>query len=108
MTCEHQRMQWTLEAQMQELQQLEAREWPRWLTSHEEGTIPLETLRTYADWCLNAILRELLPTLPEDLRVQAQACYDLREHLWSMPYLEAYYQAQQKASSECLPASNSL
>jgi hypothetical protein len=63
--------------------------------------------RDFADWELNYLLRNLIPALPADLRADVQACYDLREQVWSDDYREAYY-AQQKTSPSCLAASDSL
>lgn len=99
----------------QELQQLEQGQWPEWQTRLGHGAIfSLDQRRMYADWCLGSILEALLPILPKDLRVIAQTCYNLRQHIWSLEYSQAYHvaidaaSAQKKASSECLPASNSL
>ncbi len=100
--------QWHIACELRELQQLEAGQWPEW-AKHAERTNPpaLEQRRRYADWCLKAVLVALLPTLPKALRVSVQACCGLREHIWSVEYMNTYF-AQKEASSECLPASNSL
>lgn len=101
--------QWSIAHEQHELQQLEAGQWPEWAT-HTRRTDPLtlEARRTYADWCLHAVLKAIVPVLPKALRVPVQACCDLRTRIWSQEYLDTYYAAQQKASSACLPASNSL
>lgn len=103
----------SLADEKQELQQLEAGQWPKWAKwpgRHLPEKISLDERRRYADWCLRAVLYSILPTLPGDLQTEVQACYDLREHIWSEAYRKAYYaaQQQQQASPECLQASDSL
>lgn len=98
-----------LAREQDELQHLEAGQWPVWVTHRGRGKTPsLDERRMYADWCLKAILMALLPTLPKALRVTVQACFDLRERIWSIEYMNVYHEAQQKASPECLAASDSL
>jgi hypothetical protein len=103
-------VQWHLALEQRELQQLEAGQWPQWAARPDrpqEIPLDLDLRRTYADWCLKCVLIALLPTLPKALRMAVQACLDLRERMWSMEYMNAYY-AQKKTSPECLAASDSL
>lgn len=103
------RAQFTLAYEQHELQQLKAGQWPAWANRLGRTETPsLDQRRMYADWCLKAVLTALLPALPKALRVTVQACLDLRERVWSEEYLNNYYQAQQKASPECLAAADSL
>ena len=74
---------------------------------HESAHL-LDKRRQYADWELCYLLRELIPTLPQTVREQVQACYDLREQVWSAEYAKDYYDAQEKASPSCLAAADSL
>ena len=103
-------VQWCANLQQQELQQLERGEWPEWATHRTRALSPtLNERRMYADWCLDAILRSLVSTLPGDIRAMVQACCDLRERIWSTAYLNAYYdQAHKETSPHCLQASDSL
>jgi hypothetical protein len=101
------RVQWHLALERRELQQLEAGQRPPWAVRPDRPQeIPLDLNRrcTYAEWCLKRVLIALLPTLPADLRTAVQACLDLREHIWSREYMNAYY-AQKETSPECLAAS---
>jgi len=68
----------------------------------------LREQRQCVDWQLCLLLCGLLPTLPQDVRAQVQACYDLREQVWSTEYMNAYHAAQKEASPSCLAASDSL
>ena len=98
-------VQWVINREFQELQQLEAGQYPAWRKwpDHQLPDAPsLDELRMYADWCLHAVLRAITPTLPEDLRKAAQACFGMREQIWSTEYGDAYYQANKKASPKSL------
>lgn len=100
---------WRLANELHELQQLEAGQWPAWARRVNRGESPaLDQRRMYADWCLTAVLRALLPTVPKPLRVLVQTCLDLRERMWSEAYMNAYYDAQQQTSPESLAASDSF
>jgi hypothetical protein len=101
--------QWRIDYEQHELQQLEAGQWPAWAKRLGRAETPLlDQRRMYADWCLKTVLTALLPILPKALRVTVQACFDLRERIWSEEYMNAYYQKQKEASPECLAASDSL
>lgn len=100
----------TLEREQRELEQLERGEWPDWTTHtrRTSSTTTLEARRRMADWCLKEVLKAILPALPKYVRVIVQSCLDLREHIWSVEYMNAYFEAQEKASPVCLAASDSL
>jgi hypothetical protein len=100
---------WRIVGEQQELQQLEAGQWPEW-AKHTERTGPptLDVRRKCADWCLKAVLFALLPTLPKALRTTVQACFDLRERIWSTEYMNAYFQAQKETSPRSLQAPDSF
>lgn len=99
---------WCLEHQHQELEQLEVGEWPAWCVEDRSTPPGLDIRRRYADWCLLAVLRALVPVVPRSLRGVVQTCLDMRERIWSSEYRSAYYHLREKASPECLPASDSL
>jgi hypothetical protein len=54
------------------------------------------------------LLDHLISTLPKEVRAEVQACYNLREQVWSEEYMTSYYAEQEKASPSCLQASDSL
>jgi hypothetical protein len=95
-----QEAQWIVNYQYQELQRLEAGHAGHVCSLPGAASLSLEERRMQADWCLTSVLKALLPTLPKDLRASVQACYDVRERIWSREYLEAYYRAQQEAKSD--------
>lgn len=90
----------TINRKYQELQQLEAGQNPAWRTCPDPPS--LEERCMYADWNLKEVLRAILPALPKDLREAAQACFDLRNQIWSMEYLVAYRRAKKEASPDSL------
>jgi hypothetical protein len=53
------------------------------------------------------LFNKLIPMLPNNLQVDLQACYDLREQVWSENYENGYH-AQQKTSPSCLQALDSF
>ena len=89
--------------ELQELLCLEAGQYPEWAQRlYKFGFFSLSKRRMYADWCLIAVLREILPILPRDLRIQIKACFEVRERIWSVGYQEVYYQEQEKAGTQQL------
>lgn len=82
------------------------------LTQIKDGNHPyvssqlnLDDRWSQADWQICSLLKHLIPVLPESLREQVQACYDLREQVWSTEYMNAYYEAQRQAQQKTSPES---
>lgn len=91
-------IQWGIRRNLHELATLEAGQYPEWAKAFDQHeALSLEKRRMYADWCLNGVLRGLLPALPKDLRTQVEACIETRQRIWSEEYQKAYYQAQKEA-----------
>jgi hypothetical protein len=75
-----------------------------------EGEAEAENLsqrRDRADWEVCWLFNKLIPMLPNDLQASLQACYDLREQVWSEDYRNGYY-TQQETSPSCLQALDSF
>lgn len=67
----------------------------------------LEERRTCAGWRLEFILEQVAEALPATVRREVADCIAITKRVWSDEYRMAY-EAQQKASPSCLPASDSL
>lgn len=78
----------------------------------EKGLNPsaqsLEDRRVSSGWRLEFLLEEVAIALPKDVRKAVEACIAITERVWSHEYSTTYATTQQKASPECLPASDSL
>jgi hypothetical protein len=88
------------EIAQEKLQQIVSGHYPYAQALHER--------RECVDRHICYLLSGLISTLPKDVRTQVQACYDLREQVWSKEYMSNYYDAQKEASPLCLAASDSL
>jgi hypothetical protein len=73
----------------------------------EAETENLSQRRDRADWEVCWLFKKLIPVLPNNLQAGLQACYDLREQVWSDDYRDGYF-AQQETSPSCLQASDSF
>src|SRR5258708_29593122 len=68
-------VQWNIRYAQQKLQAIEAGQ-------HADAQTVADR-RMYADWQLCRLLHKIAPALPNDLRAEVEACYALRETIWS-------------------------